>query len=57
MSNFTEEVVALVSPNTYKRYIDKLDAAISSSNVADAKDLQNEILAVFGSELDGLKTA
>ena len=45
----------MVSPNTYKRYIDKLDAAISSSNVADAKDLQNEILAVFGSELDGLK--
>ena len=46
----------MVSPNTYKRYINKLDSVISSSNVADAKDLQNEILAVFGSELDGLKS-
>lgn len=45
----------MVSPNTYKRYIDKLDAAISFESIADAKDLQDEILAVIRSELDGLK--
>ena len=45
----------MVSRNTLERYIQQLDEVISSGNAAVAKELQNEIIAVFSTDLDGLK--
>ena len=45
----------MVSRKTLERYIQQLDEVISSGNTAVAKELQNEIIAVFSTDLDGLK--
>ena len=45
----------MVSRKTLERYIQQLDEVISSGNAAVAKELQNEIIAVFSTDLDGLK--
>lgn len=49
-----KEEGSLISKITLQRYIEKLDEVIDSSDVAAAEELQDEILAVFGSELSGL---
>jgi len=46
----------MVSNQTLTRYIQKLDSVISSNDVSEAKELQNEILAVFNPDLEGLKS-
>jgi len=45
----------MISGITFQRYINRLDEVIISGNTAVAEELQDEILAVFGSDLDGLK--
>lgn len=40
---------------TLQKYIDRLDRAIASNDTVGSKDLQEEILAVLSSDLDGLK--
>lgn len=45
----------MISGITFRRYIGRLDEVIASGNTTVAKELQDEILAVFGSDLDGLK--
>lgn len=45
----------MVSNRTLKRYIDQCDNVISEHNTGAAKELQKEIIAVFSSDLEGLK--
>lgn len=45
----------MISKTTLRRYIRGLDEVIVSGNATAAEELQGEILAVFGSDLDGLK--
>ena len=40
---------------TLQKYIDRLDKVIASNDINEAKELQEEILAVLSSEYDGLK--
>ena len=44
------------SVTTLRRYIKLLDGAILSENVSAAEELQNEILSVFGPDLDSLRS-
>ena len=45
----------MVAKTTLQRYITRLDDAILSSDASVAEDLQDEILAALGSDIDGLK--
>lgn len=45
----------MVAKTTLQRYITRLDDAILSNDVSAAEDLQDEILAALGSDIDGLK--
>lgn len=45
----------MISEITFRRYINRLDEVIASGNTTAAEELQHEILAAFGSDLDGLK--
>jgi len=45
----------MVAKTTLQRYITQLDHAILSSDASAAEDLQDEIIAVLGSDLDALK--
>lgn len=46
----------MVSKKTLRRYIKKLDEVILTGDATMAEELQNELLAVLGSDLDGLKS-
>ncbi len=45
----------MISEITFRRYINRLDEVIASGNTTAAEELQDEILAIFSSDLDGLK--
>lgn len=45
----------MVSGITLKRYIEKLQQVITSGDERKAENLQREILAVLGNDIDGLK--
>lgn len=45
----------MVASVTLERFIKKCDEVVDVGNINDAKDLQEEILAVFEADLDGLK--
>ena len=45
----------MTSRITLIRYIQKCDEVIKKADIAEAKELQDEILAVFGSDIKGLK--
>ena len=45
----------MVSKTTLQRYIKRLDEVIAAGDTSTAKDLQDEIIAALGSDLDGLK--
>lgn len=44
------------SPTTLKRYIEKLDEVILSGDMNAAEGLQDEVLAVFDTEIEGLRS-
>jgi len=45
----------MVAKTTLQRYITRLDDAILSNDDSAAEDLQDEILAALGSDIDDLK--
>lgn len=45
----------MIAKTTLQRYITRLDEVILSGNASAAEDLQDEILAALGSDLEGLK--
>ena len=46
----------MLAKKTLQRYIDRCDNVLTSGMITDAKNLEEEILAVLSSDLDGLKT-
>lgn len=46
----------MVSAVSLRRYIERLDDVIRTENTKTAEELQDEIIAVFGSELGGLRS-
>ena len=46
----------MIPKATIQKYIMKLDKVIDSGDVTEAKELQDEILAALGNDIEGLKT-
>lgn len=46
----------MLAANTLRKYIARLDEVILSGDASAAEELQDEVLAVFDSELNGLRT-